>query len=92
MTDRTKCDGPRLAAGDRPQGANCLESLARGECGWDDMCGHCLRLGMVALDWVTGSDLPWHPSYQVAAEIDESPTPRPRLRNRFALRIVGGAA
>lgn len=85
------CDGPRLAAGDRPQGANCLESLAAGECGLDDMCGRCLRLAMVALDWVTGSDLPWSSTYQVAAEIAE-PKPRPRLRNRFALRFVAGGA
>lgn len=84
-----KCDGPRLAAGDRPQGATCLESLALAECGLDDMCGRCLRLAMVALDWVTGSDLPWSSTYRLAAEVAE---PKRRLRNRFALRFVAGGA
>jgi hypothetical protein len=89
----TTCDGPRLAAGNRPadEGTGaCIRALSRGECGWDDMCGHCLGLGMVALDWVTGSDLPWSATYRIAADVA---TPkRFRLRTRVAMRIVGGAA
>lgn len=68
-----KCDGPRLAAGDRPQGATCIESLAAGECGMDDMCGSCLRRSMDALDRATRSDLPWSSARVIAAAIAVEP-------------------
>lgn len=98
MSIDVNCDGPRLAAGDRPQ-SNCLESLARTECGLDDLCSSCLRLAMTALDWVANTELPWHANYRVAAGISqERPGIRDRVASRFATlgrswyRATGGAA
>lgn len=44
--------------------ATCLQSLAEGWIGMQDLCGGCTTRMMAALEWVTGQELRWHPGYR----------------------------
>lgn len=60
----------------------CIERLAAGLGGLDDMCGPCLAFLIPRLDEVAARTLPWADGYRVRAGLRRPP--RLKVGNRFA--------
>lgn len=51
-----------------PSADDCLAQLAAGYITASDLCAGCTQRFIAAVDWVTGRDNAWHPTYQKRAQ------------------------